>query len=84
MPDEPCDAGAAAGNSAVAAGDGVTAPSDGAQAVAVPTATAQISAQTGLPARPPVGVEVGTGKGGRPCVDICLVTLCETVTCSGR
>ncbi|GLX08647.1 hypothetical protein Misp03_55730 [Microbispora sp. NBRC 16548] len=78
----PGDAGATA-----AAWDGATAPSDGAQAVAAATATAQIRAETDLPARTPVGVVVGVvvgaGNGGRRCVDICLATLREAAVWSG-
>ncbi|GAB3908116.1 hypothetical protein GCM10027612_82100 [Microbispora bryophytorum subsp. camponoti] len=82
-----------------AAWDGVTtAPSDGAQAVAAPTATAQIRAETDLPVRAParvvVGVVVGVvvsavvdavvgpGSGGRRCVDICQATLREAAVWS--
>ncbi|GIH49053.1 hypothetical protein Mro03_42320 [Microbispora rosea subsp. rosea] len=73
----PGDAGATA-----AAGDGATAPSDGAQAVTAPTATTQISAESDLPARTPVGVVVGAGNGGRGCVDICVATLREATAWS--
>ncbi|GAB3135630.1 hypothetical protein GCM10027161_15220 [Microbispora hainanensis] len=67
-----------------AAGDGVTAPSDGAQAVAAPTATAQITAEIDRPARTRAGVMVAARSEGRRCVDICVATLREAVVWSGE
>ncbi|GIH63163.1 hypothetical protein Msi02_39800 [Microbispora siamensis] len=81
----PLDAPAPGDAGAAATRDGTTAPSDGAQAVAAPTATAQIRAETDLTARTGVvvGVVVVTENGGRRCVDICLATLREAVAWSG-